>query len=276
MTETAGASQTAIQPRAHDLFTGRGHRLSRSGAQIARTEAAREQAASLRDLADLGAGDFLDILNPLHHVPLVGTAYRHLTGDEIAAPAKLAGAAIYGGPVGFAAQAGQEVIAQAEGQRPEATILAALTGQKPDKAVARAERGTPAPPNDQLAQSAPAPAAGPTAPSAPSAESGPRPAPSPGSAAERSAESMAKSRGGADSEPAPAPALTGRAALRAFVRDSQDRTSSAGAASDPGGAAPEGAGSEGAVSDPALAANPAALRARMTRALALYRQREGS
>jgi len=48
-------------------------------------------------------GDFLDVVNPLHHLPVVGAIYRSLTGDEIDPGAKVAGSALYGGPVGMAA-----------------------------------------------------------------------------------------------------------------------------------------------------------------------------
>jgi hypothetical protein len=47
--------------------------------------------------------DFLDVINPLQHIPVVNTIYREMTGDEIKAPAKLIGSAILGGPVGLAA-----------------------------------------------------------------------------------------------------------------------------------------------------------------------------
>lgn len=46
--------------------------------------------------------DFLDVINPLQHIPVVNTIYREMTGDEIKAPAKMIGSAILGGPVGLA------------------------------------------------------------------------------------------------------------------------------------------------------------------------------
>ncbi|MBV8978943.1 MAG: hypothetical protein JO261_07010 [Alphaproteobacteria bacterium] len=45
-------------------------------------------------------GDFLDIVNPLQHLPVVGTLYRALTGDKIDTPEKLVGDTLYGGPLG--------------------------------------------------------------------------------------------------------------------------------------------------------------------------------
>ncbi len=46
--------------------------------------------------------DFLDVINPLQHIPVVNTLYREMTGDEIKAPAKMIGSAIIGGPIGLA------------------------------------------------------------------------------------------------------------------------------------------------------------------------------
>ncbi|RVU36255.1 hypothetical protein EOI86_13635 [Hwanghaeella grinnelliae] len=50
----------------------------------------------------LSFGDVLDIVNPLQHLPVVGALYRSITGDEASPGAKMAGGAIYGGPLGFA------------------------------------------------------------------------------------------------------------------------------------------------------------------------------
>ena len=44
--------------------------------------------------------DFLDIINPLQHIPLVATLYREITGDEIDPGSRLVGSALYGGPIG--------------------------------------------------------------------------------------------------------------------------------------------------------------------------------
>lgn len=44
--------------------------------------------------------DLLDIINPLQHLPVVGTVYRWLTGDEPGNLARVVGDGLYGGPVG--------------------------------------------------------------------------------------------------------------------------------------------------------------------------------
>jgi len=59
---------------------------------------------------ELRFSDVLDTLNPLQHLPLIGNAYRALTGDTISAPAKVTGAALYGGPFGAVASVMGEAI----------------------------------------------------------------------------------------------------------------------------------------------------------------------
>ena len=57
-----------------------------------------------RTFADGGPGfaDLIDVINPLQHIPVVSSIYRAITGDEISPAARLAGGALFGGPVGLA------------------------------------------------------------------------------------------------------------------------------------------------------------------------------
>lgn len=49
----------------------------------------------------LDFADALDAINPLHHLPGVGTIYRAISGDRIQPAMRVAGAAAFGGPVGM-------------------------------------------------------------------------------------------------------------------------------------------------------------------------------
>ncbi|MEC8776443.1 MAG: hypothetical protein VXX79_16545, partial [Pseudomonadota bacterium] len=57
-----------------------------------------------RTFADGGPGlaDLIDVINPLQHIPVVSSIYRAITGDEISPAARLAGGALFGGPIGLA------------------------------------------------------------------------------------------------------------------------------------------------------------------------------
>lgn len=52
-----------------------------------------------------GFGDLLDIINPLQHLPVIGTFYRNITGDTIRPFSNIVGAALFGGPIGAASSA---------------------------------------------------------------------------------------------------------------------------------------------------------------------------
>jgi len=48
----------------------------------------------------LSFSELLDIINPLHHLPVVGNFYRNMTGDDLSPVARVAGGTLYGGALG--------------------------------------------------------------------------------------------------------------------------------------------------------------------------------
>ncbi len=54
--------------------------------------------------------DVLDLVNPLQHIPIVGALYRKLTGDVIAPAIRVAGGALFGGPIGAALSLGSMLV----------------------------------------------------------------------------------------------------------------------------------------------------------------------
>jgi hypothetical protein len=56
-------------------------------------------AAKTEDGFSLGSAfhDLLDIVNPLQHLPVIGTLYRAITGDTMGTVEKIAGDTLYGG-----------------------------------------------------------------------------------------------------------------------------------------------------------------------------------
>jgi len=45
-------------------------------------------------------GDFVDMINPLQHLPVISTIYRKLTGDEMGNAARVVGGTLFGGLLG--------------------------------------------------------------------------------------------------------------------------------------------------------------------------------
>lgn len=74
-------------------------------------------------------GDLIDVINPLQHIPGVSQVYRAATGDGIGAAAKIAGAALFGGPIGAGIAAASALIEVATGSDPVDAAIKIATGE---------------------------------------------------------------------------------------------------------------------------------------------------
>lgn len=63
-----------------------------------------------------GFDDFLDIINPLQHIPGISSLYREITGDEISPGARSIGGTIYGGAIGLAVSLVNSAVEEATGK----------------------------------------------------------------------------------------------------------------------------------------------------------------
>src|SRR5580704_16073271 len=98
----------------------------------------------------LGFTDILSAINPLQHLPIIGTIYRAVTGDTIGNVARVVGDTIYGGVIGLASglidvasiestgkDVGQHVVATATALGDEiGEMFGPGTAKKPDPAPA--------------------------------------------------------------------------------------------------------------------------------------------
>ena len=89
-----------------------------------------------------GFNDFLDLINPLQHVPGVSTLYRAVTGDAIADEARFIGHIVYGGPLGLIAATAETLATDRDG-RGLSENLAAWWGGEAETAVAARRPGPP-------------------------------------------------------------------------------------------------------------------------------------
>ena len=78
--------------------------------------------------SDLTFDDLVDTLNPLQHIPVVSEIYRHVTGDRIGAPARVAGGTLYGGAIGAVASVLSLAISGNEEMGAGDVLLASLIG----------------------------------------------------------------------------------------------------------------------------------------------------
>jgi hypothetical protein len=72
--------------------------------------------------------DFLSIINPLQHIPVISTIYRAITGDTIGVPEKIAGDALYGGLWGAVSSVADAAFQAVTGKDFGDTVLALFTG----------------------------------------------------------------------------------------------------------------------------------------------------
>jgi hypothetical protein len=95
----------------------------------------------------LGFGDFIDIINPLQHMPIVATLYRNLTGDRIGLVPRVLGGAVWGRIGGFVSGIVNAAVDWFTGKDIGDHIYSALWGKpesvEADSAVARTGRPEP-------------------------------------------------------------------------------------------------------------------------------------
>src|ERR1700761_9285889 len=65
----------------------------------------------------------LDVVNPLQHLPVIGTIYRAITGEHIGAVEKVMGDALYGGLWGAASSVADLAFEGLTGHSVEDTVL---------------------------------------------------------------------------------------------------------------------------------------------------------
>lgn len=102
------------------------------------------QPAVAKDSSSFSFGDFLDIVNPLQHIPVVSTIYRHLTGDEIKTPEKLAGDTLYGGLTGLLCSLGDTLFQELTGKSVGDTVYAMVVGDDDKTTAVASDTTTPA------------------------------------------------------------------------------------------------------------------------------------
>jgi len=81
--------------------------------------------------------DFLDIINPLQHIPIVSSIYRMVTGDEIGVGSRLIGDALFAGIPGLIAGALAATVESASGASIEEHLLALLKDGAPETGAAK-------------------------------------------------------------------------------------------------------------------------------------------
>ncbi len=91
----------------------------------------------------LNFDDFLDLINPLQHLPIISTFYRAVTGDEISIGSRVLGGALFGGIIGFVAAMVNAFIADTTGKDIGEHVLALFDDSDEGPQVATAAATQP-------------------------------------------------------------------------------------------------------------------------------------
>jgi len=84
--------------------------------------------------SDFSFGDFLDIINPLQHLPIVATFYRNWTGDQIGMAPRVIGGALWGRIGGMVSGIVNSLVEAFTGKDVGDHIYAAIFGEPDIKA----------------------------------------------------------------------------------------------------------------------------------------------
>lgn len=71
--------------------------------------------------------DFLDIINPLQHIPVLSSVYRAITHDEISPAARMAGGGLFGGLIGLGAAIFNSILKDGTGKDMGEHLIAFLS-----------------------------------------------------------------------------------------------------------------------------------------------------
>ena len=112
-----------------------------------------------KDPKGFGFRDLIDIVNPLQHLPIIGSIYRWVTGDRPGAAAQIAGDALYGGPIGVGVSLLSAATEDSQGHDVGERVIAAIFGPSDAKTTAVAAAAPATAP-----AAGPQPAGTPTAP----------------------------------------------------------------------------------------------------------------
>ncbi len=83
----------------------------------------------------------LDTINPLQQLPVIGSIYRSVTGDSISTAARLAGGALFGGPLGFISALANTIVEGQTGTDIGGNVINAIEGTDTAKAAGAAPVG---------------------------------------------------------------------------------------------------------------------------------------
>jgi len=116
-----------------------------TAARESKPDARAAEPPGLFQDGELSVADLIDVINPLQHIPVVGTIYRELTGDRIGHGARMAGGVLFMGPLGGLTALANIVSIEASGKDMGEHALALFKDDSAPATAIAANASTPEP-----------------------------------------------------------------------------------------------------------------------------------
>ena len=97
------------------------------------TEVPLAEGAHVPTPGEISFGDVLAGLNPLQHLPLIGTIYREATGEHAPPAMRVLGGALLFGPLGMLSSAVMAALDEFRSAPPAATLAPSLATTPPER-----------------------------------------------------------------------------------------------------------------------------------------------
>ena len=118
-----------------------------------------EKSFNLWENSKMGFGDFVDIINPLQHIPIIATIYRNRTGDTLGIASRVIGGALWGRIGGFVTGAVNGVVDWLTGKDVGDHIYSAFFGNSGESHRSKmVTNSVESPPNSPMIHSVASPA----------------------------------------------------------------------------------------------------------------------
>ncbi len=117
--------------------------IAASKTESASAPATSEEDTNLFGEDGFGFDDFLDIINPLQHIPVISSIYREITGDELNPGARIIGGGLFGGGIGLAASVVNTMVEAETGKDIGEHVIAMVSGEEDTDSTVLAQSAAP-------------------------------------------------------------------------------------------------------------------------------------
>jgi hypothetical protein len=132
-----GSSAASFFEVAENISAGSPRGINVPNPKRVEAEKKAEKSFNLWENSKMGFGEFVDIINPLQHLPVIATIYRNRTGDTLGFASRVIGGALWGRIGGFVSGAVNGVVDWLTGKDIGDHIYSALFGNSDESKTSK-------------------------------------------------------------------------------------------------------------------------------------------